>query len=99
MGGYLSRLSARRIRDVRADPVRNALAILSENGRLTPQQEADLLARGPSFIRAWNIHFVVVDAEETSPMLGGMAIKAFRLHHVETNSSLSLYRTEASTTD
>ncbi len=99
MGGYLSRLSARRIREVRADPVRNALAILSENGRLTPQQEADLLARGPSFIRAWNIHFVVIDAENASPVLGGMAIKAFRLHHVETNGSLSLYRTQAATPD
>lgn len=97
LGGYLSRLSARRIREVRADPVRNALAILSENGRLTPQQEADLLARGPAFVRAWNIHYVVIDTAAASPVLAGMAIKAFRLQHVETNETLSLYVTAATT--
>jgi hypothetical protein len=91
MGGYLSRLSSRRVDELRADPVRNALAILSENGRLTPQQEADLLARGPAFIRAWNIGHVVIDSTAASPVLSGMAIKAFRLRHVETNGALSLY--------
>jgi hypothetical protein len=97
MGGYLSRLSARRIREVRADPVRNALAILSENDRLTPQQEADLLARGPAFVRAWNIHYVVIDTQAASPVLNGMAIKAFRLSHVETNGELALYATAIAT--
>lgn len=95
MGGYLSRLSARRIREVREDAVRNGLAILSENGRLTPQQEADLLARGPAFVRGWNIQYVVIDTATASPVLSGMAIKAFRLKHLETNGTLSLYVTAA----
>ena len=95
MGGYLSRLSPRRADEVRSDPVRNALALLGENRRLTPQQEADLLARGPSFVRAWNIQYVVIDTSTASPVLSGMAIKAFRLRHVETNGSLSLYVTPA----
>lgn len=97
MGGYLSRLSARRVRDVRADPVRNALARLSEHQRLTPQEEADLLARGPAFIRAWNIHYVVIDATSAPEVLRGMATKAFRLEHVETNGPLSLYATPVAT--
>ena len=95
MGGYLSRLPARRVDDLRADPVRNALAILSENRRLTPQQEADFLARGLAFIRAWNIRYVVIDRGASSDVLSGMAIKAFRLDHVETNGPLSLYLTDS----
>jgi hypothetical protein len=95
MGGYLSRLSSRRIEDLRADPVRNALAILSENGRLTQQQETELLARGPAFIKAGNVRYVVIDRAASSEVLAGMAIKAFRLDHVETNGALSLYVTGA----
>jgi hypothetical protein len=95
MGGYLSRLSSRRVDDLRADPVRNALAILSENRRLTPQQEADLLTHGLAFIRAWNIRHVVIDRDASSNVLFGMAIKAFRLDHVETNGPLSLYVTDS----
>ena len=99
MGGYLSRLSSRRIEDLRADPVRNALAILSENGRLTEQQESELLARGPAFIKAWNVRHVVIDRAMSSEVLAGMAIKAFRLDHVETNGPLSLYVTGATSPD
>jgi hypothetical protein len=95
MGGYLSRLSGRRVQELRADPIRNALAVLSEDGRLTPRQETALLARGPAFIRAWNIRYVVIDTAAASEVLRGMAIKAFRLSHVETNGSLSLYVTES----
>jgi hypothetical protein len=95
MGGYLSRVSSRRVADLRADPVRNALAILSENRRLTHRQETDLLAHGLDFVRAWNIRYVVIDRAAVSDVLSGMAIKAFRLDHVETNGALSLYVTDA----
>jgi hypothetical protein len=95
MGGYLSRLSSRRVKDLRTDPIRNALAILSENERLTAEQEAALLAHGPAFVRAWNIRYVVIDSAAVSPVLNGMAIKAFRLRHVETNGALTLYATDA----
>ena len=91
MGGYLSRLSVRRVQELRADPMRNALAILSEGDRLTPDQEATFLARGPSFIRAWDIGFVVIDRAIASDVLRGMAIKAFRLEHVESSGMLELY--------
>jgi hypothetical protein len=97
MGGYLSRLSPRREREVRADPVRNALAILSENRRLSAAEEQEFLARGPGFIREWNIGHVVIDRAAASDVLIGMAIKAFRLEHVETNGFLTLYATPAST--
>jgi hypothetical protein len=75
--------------------VQFALATMSENTPLTPQQEADLLTRGPAFIRAGNIGFVVIDRDRASNELAGMAIKAFRLRHVETNGALSLYVPES----
>jgi hypothetical protein len=95
LGGYLSRLSPRRREELRASPVRYALAMLSENRALTPQQEASLLAQGPSFVRARNVAFVVIDRERASNELAVMAIKAFRLRHVETNGMLSLYVPES----
>ena len=46
-------------------------------------------------MRAWNIRYVVIDSAAASPVLSGMAIKAFRLTHVETNGDLSLYETDS----
>jgi hypothetical protein len=97
MGGYLSRVSWRRMAELRADPVRDALAVLSENRKLTPAQEAVLLHKGPGFIRAANIGFVVIDHGRASREFQDIAIEAFRLRHVETNGELSLYATDATT--
>ena len=91
MGGYLSRLSRRRVDELRADPVRHALAILSEKKVLTPAQETSLMRGGPAFIRGANIAFVVIDRDNISPEFQGLVIKAFRLRHIETNGALSLY--------
>jgi hypothetical protein len=95
MGGYLSRVSWRRLAELRADPVRDALAALSENRRLTAMQEAALVRGGPAFIRASNVGFVVIDRDRVSSDFQSLAIKAFRLRHVETNGELSLYATDA----
>jgi hypothetical protein len=91
MGGYLSRLSPRRVAELRADPVLNALAVLSENRRLTPAEETAFLAAAPTFIGRWNIGFVVIDRAAVSETLRGMAIKAFRLTYVESTGALDLY--------
>ena len=91
MGGYLSRVSRRRLDELRADPVRHALAILSEHKDLTPAQEAALMRGGPAFIRGARIGFVVIDRGSIPPEFQGLVIKAFRLQHIETNDALSLY--------
>jgi hypothetical protein len=93
MGGYLSRVSRRRLEEVRADPVRNALALLSESKTLTLAQEAAFVDAGPAFITQQNVAFVVIDRDYASPEFQGLAIRAFRLQHVETNGSLALYAT------
>jgi hypothetical protein len=91
MGGYLSRLSPGRVAELRADPVLNALAVLSENQRLTPAQETAFLAAAPEFIGRWNIGFVVIERGAVSETLRGMAVKAFRLNYVESAGALDLY--------
>jgi hypothetical protein len=91
MGGYLSRVSRRRIDELRADPIRLALATLSENKDLTATQEAALMRGGPAFIRGAKIGFVVIDRGYIPLEFQGLVIKAFRLRHIETNGALSLY--------
>ena len=95
MGGYLSRISQRRLDEMRADPVRYALALLSERKDLTPAQETALLHGAPAFLERHDIAFVVMDSDYVSEEFQGLAIKAFRLRHVETNGSLALYATDA----
>ena len=94
MGGLLSRVSKRRVDELRADPVRRALARLSEGRELTYGEEVALLHGGPSFVREWNIRFVVIDHDKTPAEYRGLVIKAFRLHHVESDGALALYATE-----
>jgi hypothetical protein len=94
MGGYLSRIPRRRVDELRMDPVGRALAILSENRRLRPADETAMVEAAPEFLRTNHIGFVVIDHQRTNPTLQGLVIKAFRLRHIETNGSLSLFATD-----
>ena len=94
MGGLLSRLSARRVQEFRADPVRYALALLSEGRELTHGQELALIEGGPAFVRRLNLGFVMIDRGGTPDEYRGLVIKALRLHHVESDGWLSLYVTD-----
>ena len=92
MGGYLSRVPHRRISELRADPVLNALAILSENGALTLAEERALIDLGPALLAARNVGFVVIDRNRASPALRDAAIRAFGLSLVDAGDALELYR-------
>jgi hypothetical protein len=94
MGGYLSRIPRRRVDELRMDPVRRALAILSENRRPRPADEVAMLEAAPEFLRTNHVAFVVIDHDRTSPTFQGLVIKAFRLRHIETNGSISLFATD-----
>lgn len=94
MGGYLSRIPRRRVDELRVDPVRRALAILSENRRLRPADQTALHEAAPNFIRTNQVGFVVIDHERANPTFQGLVIKAFRLRHIETNDTLSLFATD-----
>jgi hypothetical protein len=94
MGGYLSRIPRRRVDELRMDPVRRALAILSENRRLRPADETAMVEAAPAFLRTNHIAFVVIDHRRANPTFEGLVIKAFRLRHIETNGSMSLFATD-----
>ena len=94
MGGYLSRVPRRRVDELQMDPVTRALAILSENRRLSPNDETAMLEEGPAFLRKNHIGLVVIDQEKTSAVFQELVIKVFRLRHLETDGSLSLFATD-----
>jgi len=91
-GGYLSRISRRRIADARRDPMVAALMTLSEGGRLDAGVEDQLTPTGPSFARLGRIGFVVIDRDRASRALRDFAIRAMRLQLVDVDGTFELYR-------
>jgi hypothetical protein len=95
IGGYLSRVSKRRIRDVRRDPMMDALIWLGEGRELDPSRRDALIEAGPAFIERSAIAFVVIDCDRTSEANREFAIRAFRLQFVEADGPFELYRPAA----
>ena len=62
LGGYLSRVSARRKRLYQEMPVLNALMTLSERKPLTPEQDARARSGADAFLRRSRLGYVVIDA-------------------------------------
>jgi hypothetical protein len=89
----MSRIPRRRVEELQMDPVARALAILSEKGQLQPPDETAMLDAAPDFLRHNRIGFVVIDHDRTDTAFEALVIKAFRLRHIETNGSLSLFAT------
>ena len=92
IGGYLSRISAKRVRDVRSQPTLDALVIMSEGRQLSPPHAEWIRSRGPGFINRANIGYVVVDLAQTPPHLLNFVIDAWRLEEVSRDQGLVLYR-------
>ena len=92
IGGYLSRVSKRRVRDIRLDPMMDALIWLGEGRALDPSRWAALVDAGPAFVERAKIAFVVIDCERTSKANREFAIRAFRLQFVEADGPFELYR-------
>jgi hypothetical protein len=91
IGGYLSRVSRRRIDEIRSDPMLAALVTLSEGGTLDPSRERALIEQGPSFISQTRIGFVVIDGTESSPQLRDFAVRALRLRRIDGEGAYDLY--------
>ena len=91
VGGYLSRVSRKRIAEVRQDALLDALITLSEGGTLDTAREAALVERGPEFIRRGRIGYVVVDNDRAPPALREFAVRALRLQHVAAEDSYDLF--------
>ena len=93
IGGYLSRISPKRVDRMRKDyPTLDALIKLSENTPLDPSVKAILDERGDRLVEQGNIGYVVIDERFIPPDRAAMVIKAFKLREVTRDGHLALYQ-------
>jgi hypothetical protein len=92
IGGYLSRISQKRLREVRAQPTLDALVTMSEGKRLSAPHEDWIRSRGPGFIDRANVAYVVIDERRTPPHLIDFVIDAWQLEPLAREGPLALYR-------
>jgi hypothetical protein len=91
IGGYLSRVSRRRVEEIQRTPILNALIGLSEGRTLTEEQIASLEQRAPAFVRRAQLGYVVIDRDRASPHLVQFAIRVLRLELLDREGTLELY--------
>ncbi len=92
MGGYLSRVSPRRVREVKETPLLSAFLALSE-GR--PLPAADLRAlelAAPAFVDTARLGWVVIHPSRTPRVLHDFAVRALALELVAVDDDVILYR-------
>ena len=95
MGGYLSRVSARRFAEVRESPMLTGLLALSEGRALQADDEAALLVNAPVFIAQANLGWVVIHPSRTPPPLRAFVLRALDLEEVAAADDAVLYRPRA----
>jgi len=91
IGGYLSRVSRRRIIDTRRDPMLDALIWLSEGRELDASRWRSLIDSGPIFAQRAKVGFVVIDRRRTSRALREFAGRAFELQLIERDGDFELH--------
>jgi hypothetical protein len=92
IGGYLSRVSRRRVSEIRGDGMLDALIWLSEGQTLDPSRARTLIEDGALFVELADIGFVVIDRARTPPALRDFALRAYRLQLIEVDGDFELYR-------
>lgn len=92
IGGYLSRISHKRLRALRAQPTLDALVIMSEGGTLAPTHAAWIRSRGRRFVERARLGYVVVDEPRTPPHLVEFIVGAWDLEEIGREGGLALYR-------
>jgi hypothetical protein len=90
-GGYLSRVSRRRIEEVRKNRVLDALITLSEDRALEPDQERAIYDQGALYVREAKLGYIVINRSRASERLWSTAVAAFGLRHVESDGPYELY--------
>lgn len=91
IGGYLSRVDPERKSEVRRIDMIDALIVLSEGGKISPERDAALVTSGPTFVHDANLGFVIVDRLRSSPSLIDFATRALRLQRVEVDGNFELF--------
>jgi len=91
IGGYLSRISRRRINEMRQEPMLDALITLSSSAVIDSARAHTLVERGPEFIRNARLGYVVIDNARTPPPLRDFAVRALRLRPVAAEGVFELF--------
>jgi hypothetical protein len=92
LGGYLSRVSARRKLRNRQIPMMSALLTLSEGRVLSEGQRRAALDGCESFLDLAQLGYVVIDRTRASPELRRFAVEALDLVSLGESQGLELYR-------
>ena len=96
IGGYLSRVSKRRVDEIRkGHPVYAGLITLSEGGTLAPELDRDLRDKAPQFLQRARIGYVVINHASASQSLIAFAREAFGLEEMARDGPTVLYRPTA----
>jgi hypothetical protein len=94
IGGYLSRISQKRIARMSAEfPTLATLMKLSEPRALEPEDVAVLRARGGAFVSQVNLGYVVLDERFITRAQAAPVIDGFRLQEIQRDAHLILYKT------
>jgi hypothetical protein len=92
IGGYLSRISERRVERMRSEyPTLDALIKLSEKHPLGPEVRATLAERGDRLIAQGNVGYVVIDSRFIPADRAQLVIDAFKLREIQRDAHLTLY--------
>jgi len=91
LGGYLSRVSQRRITETRRHPVLRVLMYLSEGNSLARAIPPITRAQWDEFAAANSVGYVVVDHSRASPELQALIVSTLRLNEIGHDGSFHLY--------
>ena len=92
IGGYLSRVSRKRVEEIRRYPMLDALITLSEGRSISEETMGALEERAAGFVDRAQVGYVVIDRARAPRRLVEFALRAFRLELLERDGSLELYR-------
>lgn len=93
IGGYLSRISPRRVEQMRRErPTLGILMKMSEPRRLTQEDLKVLYARGPEFAARTRLGYVVIDRRFVDDESAAAVMTAWSLEEVQRDQHLTLYR-------
>jgi hypothetical protein len=92
IGGYLSRVSRRRVDEIRGVRTLDALITLSEGRKLPSDQAGEIEKRAAAFVERAQVGYVVIDRTRAPAELVRFAVRAFRLELLDRHGSLELYR-------
>jgi hypothetical protein len=92
IGGYLSRVSHKRVAAIRRRPILAALMTLSEGGKIPEEEIERLTAIAPAFVEHSHLGYVVVDRARASERLTTFAVRVLSLEKIGEDGSYELYR-------